>query len=73
MEKMLVVAPKGKTCPMERSRSLIGDAGETQVPNNHYYRSRIAYGELVFCGHVGQPVAVSVKSTVERKPRGGSK
>ena len=82
MENMIVTAPKGKTCPKERSRSLIGDTGETTVPNNNYYRCRIASGELLFKGHIGQKVTTepivepnieSKESTIDRKKRGGTK
>lgn len=72
MEKMNVIAPRGKTCPMEGPRGLIDDSGEIQVPNNHYYRGRIAAGELLFRGHVGQQPIVTKKSTVDRKNRGGA-
>jgi len=73
MERMIVIAPKGKTCPMERSRALVGDKEDITVPNNHYYRSRIASGELVFKGHVGQPAAIDRKTITDRKSRGGTK
>lgn len=73
MERMLVVAPKGKTCPKELSRELIGDAEEISVPNNHYYRCRIASGELLFKGHAGAKEAGKNKSPIliDRKKRGG--
>jgi hypothetical protein len=71
MERMIVIAPKGKTCPKELSRELIGDTVETTVPNDHYYRSRISSGELVFKGHVGAPAVEQQLETV--KKRGGAK
>ena len=50
MEKITVIAPKGKTCPKEASRDLITDAAPVTVPHSMYYIRRLAAGELIECG-----------------------
>jgi hypothetical protein len=46
-EGMNVLAPKGKTCPKELSLDIVGDTVPVRVPNNSYYRRRLAEGSLV--------------------------
>lgn len=59
-EFFLVTAPKGKTCPMAMSRDKIDDTTPVRVPNDTYYRSRIAEGSLVI---VPPPAPVSEKKS----------
>lgn len=47
IETLAVIAPKGKTCPMELSREVITDCGPRTVQNNTYYRRRLAEGSLL--------------------------
>lgn len=47
METLIVIAPAGRTCPMELSRVLITDSQSVTVPNNPYYRRLIAEGSLL--------------------------
>lgn len=44
---MLVIAPKGKTCPRQGCRDLIDDITPREVPDTLYYRRRLAYGDLI--------------------------
>jgi hypothetical protein len=47
MKNIFVVAPKGKVCAKEMSRENIDDSIAQEVPENLYYRRRIAEGSLL--------------------------
>jgi len=47
IEKVMVIAPKGKICSKELSKEKITDSVPVSVPNTSYYRSRLAEGSLL--------------------------
>lgn len=47
IETMTLIAPRGRTCPMEMSREVIDDQTPVVVANCNYYRARVAEGSLI--------------------------
>lgn len=73
-ETLLVKAPEGKFCPMERSRDRITDKEFVSVPNTAFYRRMIAEKSLLVRAEektAPEPVPTVPKSPT-KKTKGGN-